>query len=73
VAVRTSVTPCPREEVGANPKAVSLNDGTGQGNNIAVFPTKLPETALTIASQGDDEAYKNVQPTIICNYIIRII
>lgn len=24
---------------GASPRAVSLNDGTGQGNNIAVFPT----------------------------------
>lgn len=23
---------------GASPRAVSLNDGTGQGNNIAVFP-----------------------------------
>jgi hypothetical protein len=26
---------------GANPKAVTLNDGLGQGNNIAVFPTPL--------------------------------
>jgi hypothetical protein len=24
---------------GADPKAVTLNDGKGQGNNIAVFPT----------------------------------
>ncbi len=26
---------------GAEPKAVTLNDGLGQGNNIAVFPTKV--------------------------------
>mgnify|MGYP001582435539 CR=1 FL=1 len=34
---------------GASPKAVSLNDGTGQGNNIAVFPTYV----LGICAQLD--------------------
>jgi len=33
---------------GAAKKAVTLNDGTGQGNNIAVFPTLEQNVYLVV-------------------------
>lgn len=45
------------------------------GGNIFTRSTKSATTGITItnASAGGDGAHKNVQPTIICNYIMRII
>lgn len=44
---------------GASPKAVSLNDGTGQGNNIAVFPTHVQGICAQFDLWRSSPRYKN--------------
>lgn len=44
---------------GAAPKAVSLNDGTGQGNNIAVFPTYRQGICAQLDLWRSSKYYKN--------------
>ena len=44
---------------GANPKAVSLNDGTGQGNNIAVFPTYVQGICAQLDLWRTSKNYRN--------------
>lgn len=44
---------------GAAKKAVSLNDGTGQGNNIAVFPTYVHGICAQLDLWRSSPRYKN--------------
>lgn len=44
---------------GAQKKAVSLNDGTGQGNNIAVFPTFVHGICAQLDLWRTSKNYKN--------------
>ncbi len=44
---------------GAQKKAVSLNDGTGQGNNIAVFPTYVQGICAQLDLWRTSKNYKN--------------
>lgn len=44
---------------GALPKAVSLNDGTGQGNNIAVFPTYVQGICAQLDLWRTSANYRN--------------
>lgn len=44
---------------GAQKKAVSLNDGTGQGNNIAVFPTYVQGICAQLDLWRSSKNYKN--------------
>ena len=44
---------------GADPKAVTLNDGKGQGNNIAVFPTFLQGICAQLDLWRSSKNYKN--------------
>ena len=44
---------------GAAKKAVSLNDGTGQGNNIAVFPTYVKGICAQLDLWRTSKNYKN--------------
>ena len=44
---------------GAAKRAVSLNDGTGQGNNIAVFPTFLQGICAQLDLWRSSPFYKN--------------
>lgn len=44
---------------GASPRAVSLNDGTGQGNNIAVFPTYVQGICAQLDLWRTSKNYKN--------------
>ena len=44
---------------GAAKKAVNLNDGTGQGNNIAVFPTYVQGICAQIDLWRTSKNYKN--------------
>lgn len=44
---------------GASPKAVVLNDGKGQGNNIAVFPTYVQGICAQLDLWRTSKNYKN--------------
>lgn len=44
---------------GAEKKAVSLNDGTGQGNNIAVFPTYVQGICAQLDLWRTSKHYRN--------------
>lgn len=44
---------------GAAPKAVTLNDGKGQGNNIAVFPTYIQGICAQLDLWRSSKNYKN--------------
>lgn len=44
---------------GASPKAVSLNDGTGQGNSIAVFPTFVAGICAQLDLWRTSKNYRN--------------
>lgn len=44
---------------GAQKKAVSLNDGTGQGNNIAVFPTYVQGICAQLDLWRTSKNYRN--------------
>jgi hypothetical protein len=44
---------------GAAPKAVTLNDGKGQGNNIAVFPTYVQGICAQLDLWRSSKNYKN--------------
>lgn len=44
---------------GASPKAVTLNDGKGQGNNIAVFPTYVQGICAQLDLWRSSKNYKN--------------
>lgn len=44
---------------GAQKKAVSLNDGTGQGNNIAVFPTYVQGICAQLDLWRSSKHYRN--------------
>lgn len=44
---------------GASPRAVSLNDGTGQGNNIAVFPTYVQGICAQLDLWRTGKSYRN--------------
>ena len=44
---------------GASKQAVSLNDGTGQGNNIAVFPTYVQGICAQLDLWRTSKHYKN--------------
>lgn len=44
---------------GASPKAVTLNDGKGQGNNIAVFPTYVQGICAQLDLWRTSKNYKN--------------
>lgn len=44
---------------GASPRAVSLNDGTGQGNNIAVFPTYVQGICAQLDLWRTSPNYRN--------------
>lgn len=44
---------------GASPKAVTLNDGKGQGNNIAVFPTYVQGICAQLDLWRTSKHYKN--------------
>jgi hypothetical protein len=44
---------------GALPKAIVLNDGTGQGNNIAVFPTYVQGICAQLDLWRTSKNYKN--------------
>jgi hypothetical protein len=44
---------------GASPKAVTLNDGKGQGNNIAVFPTYLAGICAQLDLWRSSKNYRN--------------
>lgn len=44
---------------GAQKKAVALNDGTGQGNNIAVFPTYVQGICAQLDLWRSSRHYKN--------------
>lgn len=44
---------------GAEKKAVALNDGTGQGNNIAVFPTYVQGICAQLDLWRTSKHYKN--------------
>jgi hypothetical protein len=44
---------------GAAPKAVALNDGKGQGNNIAVFPTYVQGICAQLDLWRSSKNYKN--------------
>lgn len=44
---------------GAAPKAVGLNDGKGQGNNIAVFPTYVQGICAQLDLWRSSKNYKN--------------
>jgi hypothetical protein len=44
---------------GARKKAVTLNDGTGQGNNIAVFPTYVQGICAQLDLWRSSPRYKN--------------
>lgn len=44
---------------GANPKAVNLNDGKGQGNNIAVFPDYVSGISAQMDLWRSSPNYKN--------------
>lgn len=44
---------------GASPKAVVLNDGKGQGNNIAVFPTYVQGICAQLDLWRTSKHYKN--------------
>lgn len=44
---------------GAAPKAVTLNDGKGQGNNIAVFPTYVQGICAQLDLWRTSKNYKN--------------
>ena len=44
---------------GANPRAVSLNDGTGQNNNIAVFPTFVQGICAQLDLWRTSKNYRN--------------
>jgi hypothetical protein len=44
---------------GASPKAVTLNDGKGQGNNIAVFPTYVQGICAQLDLWRSSRHYKN--------------
>lgn len=44
---------------GASPKAVTLNDGKGQGNNIAVFPTYVQGICAQLDLWRSSPNYRN--------------
>lgn len=44
---------------GASPKAVTLNDGKGQGNNIAVFPTYVQGICAQLDLWRTSKNYRN--------------
>ncbi len=44
---------------GASPRAVKLNDGTGQGNNIAVFPTYVQGICAQLDLWRTSSNYRN--------------
>lgn len=44
---------------GASPKAITLNDGKGQGNNIAVFPTHLQGICAQLDLWRTSPKYRN--------------
>ena len=44
---------------GASPKAVTLNDGKGQGNNIAVFPTYVQGICAQLDLWRSSKHYRN--------------
>lgn len=45
---------------------------TGSGARSGTGTTQAASTGITIASAGGDAAHPNVQPTIVCNKIIRV-
>lgn len=55
---------------GAVVTGIQLNNGD---DGVAVTDTKVTGMTITNASNGSGNAHNNVQPTIVCNYIIRVL
>ena len=55
---------------GGSGTGTAVNTSSGIAGNIASSTTGI---SITNASTGSGNAHNNVQPTIVCNYIIRVI
>lgn len=59
---------------GTAPNVVPLNSGAANApNNVTDITISTATTGITIQNAGSGSAHRNMQPTIIGNYILRII